>query len=157
MSALTATDVAVTVNPGDREMAGAAAFKNMSLASITFGNSSLTYPTNGVPLPAIGVFGFRKAINFALIAQAPGDGFIYKYDKTNHSIRVYTQGVKTGATAAGGETDVGALAKDSSGTEGTPRIIHTIASTTYDLGPLIELPAAIALPSTTLDMILIGE
>jgi hypothetical protein len=157
MSELAAINVAVTVNPGDREIAGGGAFKNMSLVSIAFGGGALTYPANGIPLPAIGVFGFRKAINFASIMPAPGDGFVYKYDKTNHSIRVYTQGVKTGATAAGGETDVGALAKNSLGVEGVSRIINTVASTTYDLGQMIEIPAAIVLPATTLDMFLIGE
>jgi len=157
MAALASTDVVVTVNPGDREIAGGAAFKNISIASIVFGDGSLTYPTNGVPLPAIGVFGFRKAIQFGLVAQAPGDGFVYKYDKTNHSIRVYTQGLKTGATGAGGETDTGALTKNSAGAEATVRAINTVASTTYDLGPMIELPAAIALASTTLQLLLIGE
>lgn len=157
MSDLAATDVTVTVSPGKREIAGATAGKNMTLAQVVFGTGALTYPANGVPLPAIGVFGFRKAIDFAVIAQAPGDGFTYKYDKTNHTIRVYTQGLKTGGTTAGGETDTGSLVKNSAGVEATVRAINTAVNTTYDLGPLIELPAAICLASTTLDLLMIGE
>jgi hypothetical protein len=157
MADLAASDVAVSVGSSDREMAGAGAFKNMSLASITFGGGALTYPTNGVPLPAIGTFGFRKAIDFGIVAQAPGDGFIYKFDQTNRSIRVYTQGFKTGSTEAGGETDTGALVKNSLGVEGTPRISKTVASTTYDMGQMIEVPAATVLPATTLQLFLIGE
>ena len=156
MSALASTDVTVTVNPRDREMAGGGAFKNMSLATIAFGDSAKTYPANGIPLPAIGNFGFRKAIDFGLVSQNPDDGLIYKYDKTNHSIRVYTQGFATGATAAT-TNESGAKVKNSAGVEGTPRIPNTAAGTTYDMGAMIELPSAIALPAKTLQLLLIGE
>jgi hypothetical protein len=137
-------------------MAGGAAFKNFTLAGITFGNSTLTYPANGVPLPAIGNFGRRKAIDFGLVSQNPDDGLLYKYDKTNHSIRIYTQGFKTGATAATSNEN-GALVKNSAGVEGTPRIPHTAANTTYDMGGMIELPTSIAPAATSLQLLLIGE
>lgn len=157
MAAITAADVAVAVSPQNRDIAGAAAFKNMTLASLTFGNGSLTYPTGGVPLPAISAFGLHKAIEFAAIEQPPANGFVYKYDKTNHKIKIFTQGVLTGATAAAANED-GALVKDSGGVEAAaPRLPKTAASTTYDLGPLIELPATIAPASVVLDMLVIGQ
>lgn len=155
MGELASIDVTVTVNPGDRNMAGGA-FKDFTLAAIAFGDGVKTYPANGVPLPAIGQFGLHKGIDFGLVSQNPDDGFIYKYDKTNHSIRIYTQGFKTGDTAAA-VNENGALVKDSSGAEGTPRIPNTAAKTTYDMGGMIELPAALAPSATTLQLLLIGS
>lgn len=156
MAAITSADVTVSVNHGDRDMAGPGSFKDFTLATVAFGDGSLTYPANGVPLPAIGAFGFRKGLDFALVADNPADGLVYKYDKTNHSIRIYTQGFKTGASAAA-VNENGALVKNSSGVEGVPRIPHTAASTTYDMGQMIELPTALAPAATSLQMLLIGQ
>lgn len=157
MAALTSSDVTATVNTRDREMAGGAAFKNLTLATVAFGNASLTYPANGVPLPAIGVFGFRKALDAAFINGDPDDGFVYKYDKTNHSIRIYTQGFSTGATSAAGNEN-GALVKNSAGVEASaPRMPKTATSTTYDMGPMIELPTSVAPAATSLSLLMIGE
>jgi len=157
MAAIASTNVAVAVTPAQRNIAGAGAYKNFTLAQITFGDGSLTYPTGGVPLPAIGAFGLHKGIDFALIEQPPANGFVYKYDKVNHKIKIFTQGVSTGATAAASNED-GALVKDSSGAEAAaPRLPKTAASTTYDLGPLIELPATIAPAEVTLQMLVVGE
>jgi hypothetical protein len=157
MAALASTDVTVTVNAGDREIAGGGAFKNLTLASVVFGDGSLTYPTGGVPMPAIGKFGLHKAVNFAAIMDDPGNGFVYKYDVTNHKIKIYTQGFLTGATVVGA-AETGALVKDSAGNEATaPRMPKTAASSTYDMGPLIELPATIAPAATTLKLLVIGE
>jgi hypothetical protein len=155
MADLASTDVAVIVYSGHRDIAGGGAFKNITLASITFGNGSKTYPANGIPLPAIGAFGFRKEINFVIVAQPPGDGFIYKYDPVNYSIRVYTQGAKTGATVAA-DSASGALAENSAGAEGAARVMGSAVNSTYDLGPMIELPAAITLASKTLQLLMIG-
>ena len=157
MAALTSADVTVTAAVGDQNIAGGAAFKNVVMASITFGNGALTYPSGGVPLPAIGKFGFRKAIDFVAIEQPPGNGFVYKYDRANHKIRIYTQGILTGTTAATTNGN-GALVAGSAGVEGsTVRIPNTAASTTYDLGPMIELPTTIAPASVTLKMLMIGD
>lgn len=156
MSALAAANVTVTVNSGDRDLGGGGASKNITMASLAFGNATLTYPANGVPLPAIGTFGFHKAIHMGIIVSDPDKGFVYKYDKTNHSIRIYTQGVVMGATPAAAN-ESGALASKSSAAEGSVRLPNTVASTTYDLGPMIELPTTIAPAATTLQMLLIGE
>lgn len=157
MGAIASTDITITVGNRDKEIIGVMSSKNMTLATIAFGDAALTYPANGVPLPAIGHFGLLKVLDFMSIQPPPGDGFVYKYDSTNHTIRIYTQGVKTGATAAGGETDTGALVKNSLGVEGTPRIPNTVASTTYDMGQMIEMPTGTAIPATTLKALVIGE
>ena len=62
----------------------------VSFPTIAFGNASDTYPTNGIPLPAMGLLGmFEKRILRILITPPPGDGYIYKYDKTNGTIRIF--------------------------------------------------------------------
>jgi len=157
MAALTSTNVAVAVTPAQRDMAGAGAFKNFTLAQITFGNGTLTYPTGGVPLPDKSAFGLHKAIDLVLIEQPPANGFVYKYDKDNHKIKIFTQGVLTGATAAAANED-GALVKNSGGVEAAaPRLPKTAANQTYDLGPMIELPSSIAPAAVTLPLLVIGE
>lgn len=156
MAAIASTDVTVTVNAGDREMAGGGAFKNLTLATVAFGDGSLTYPTGGVPLPAIGAFGLRAGIDAALVIPPAGDGYVYKYDKANHKLLIYAQGVRTGSTAADACGN-GALIEDSAGAETVLRASGTAIDTTYDMGPLRELPAAIAPAATTLQMIVIGQ
>ena len=157
MAAIASTNVAVTVAPAKREMAGAGAFKNFTQAQIVFGDGSLTYPTGGVPLPALGNFGLHKGIDLALIEQPPANGFIYKFDRVNHKIKIFTQGVRTGSTSATTNGN-GALVEDSLSVEAAgPRLPNTAPDTTYDMGQLIELPAAIAPVAVTLDVLLIGE
>lgn len=157
MAALSSADVTVAIGTHDRELAGGGAFKNLTLAAITFGNGSLTYPANGVPLPVIGTFGFRQAIDAVFVNGDPDQGFIYKYDKTHHSIRIYTQGFVTGTTSVGAAEN-GALVKNSAGAEATgPRMPKTGTSTTYDMGPLIELPTSVAPAATTLSLLMIGS
>lgn len=157
MAAIASTNVEVTVAPAKREMAGAGAFKNFTQAQIKFGNGTLTYPTGGVPLPALGAFGLHKGIDLALIEQPPANGFVYKFDRANHKIKIFTQGVRTGSTDAAAAEN-GALVKDSSGAEAAaPRLPKTAINSTYDLGPMIELPATIAPAEVTLDVLLIGE
>ena len=156
MGALASTDVTVTVNAGDREIAGGGAFKNLTLATLVFGDGSLTYPTGGVPLPAIGAFGLHGAIDAAIVIPPAGDGFVYKYDKANHKLLIYGQGVRTGSTTVS-TSSTGALLEDSEAAETVFRAYGTAVDTTYDLGPLRELPAAATPSATTLQMLVIGQ
>lgn len=157
MAAITSSDVTVTVANKDRDIGGGGVFQNLTIASVAFGDGSLTYPTGGVPLPAIGQFGFKRGINFAAVQPPYDDGFVYKYDATNHKILMYTQGVLTGATAAA-VNENGALVKNSAGAEAAaPRLPKTAASSTYDLGPMIELPNTVAPAAKTLKLLMIGE
>src|SRR5262245_16683476 len=59
-----------------------------------------TYPTHGIPLPAISNFGFVRQINdLRIVGQATATTqYLYMYDKTNHKLQVYEEE----AAAAGG-------------------------------------------------------
>ena len=70
--------------------------------TFTFGNGALTYPATGVPLPAMGKYGL-KAIKTAYIEGMPGNGYFYKYDKTNHSVRIWEGDYDAGADGPFGE------------------------------------------------------
>src|SRR5208337_60721 len=81
----------------------------VSFPTISFGNGSLFYPALGIPLPSMGTLGdFLKAILRILITPPPGDGYIYKYDKVNKTIRIYEAGtagsLTVGANTAGTPT-----------------------------------------------------
>ena len=150
------TDVTVTIAARDREIAGATAGRNMTLASVAFGDGALEYDTGGVPLPAIGTFGFRKEIAMGLIQQPSANGFYYKYDATNRKIKIFTQGVTTGSTVAGVSGN-GALLENSFAAEGVVRLPNSAIDTTYDLGQMIELPHGSVPAAVTLQILFIGD
>lgn len=154
MTALASSDVTVTVSVRNRNIMPGLP-KLVQIAQVAFGNASLTYPAGGVPLPVIGQFGFKVAIEFGVIEQ-PINGFLYKFDRSNHKILIYGQGFTTGSSVAADSTS-GALAEDSAGAETVVRLMGTAVDTTYDLGALKELPATFAPAATTLLMILFGE
>jgi hypothetical protein len=112
MADLAAVNVTVTLTPQDQDSLGMR--KKISFPVIVFGNGALTYPANGVPLPAMGAFGMKKEIKRVFIEGQPGDGFIYKYDRTNHTMRIYQVGADPGApsiAAASAGTPAGTVAK----------------------------------------------
>lgn len=87
MTALASTDVTVTATPLDiiKLPNGCLAF-----TKVTFGDGALTYPTGGVPLPAIGLMGdFKVAIRSGTVLSSTLTGYIHKYDITNHKIVMY--------------------------------------------------------------------
>lgn len=91
MADLTASNVTVTINkktiiPRWR----------MNKVTIAFGNGALTYPANGVPMPAKLRFGMAKGIiDLMLLQPPPGDGLVYKYDPTNHTVRMWQSAAHT--------------------------------------------------------------
>lgn len=62
--------------------------RKMYEANIAFGNGVLQYPFGGVPLPAIGRFGMYTAPDMQIM-QPDTSGIIWKYDKTNHTLKAY--------------------------------------------------------------------
>jgi hypothetical protein len=154
MTALASTDVTVTVSVRNRDIIPGAP-KLAQIASIVFGNATLTYPTGGIPLPAKGVFGFKKLIEFGVIEQ-PIDGFFYKFDRTNHKMLIYAQGFRTGSTTAA-DSASGALIENSLDAETVARLMGAAIDTTYDLGPLKEVPSTFTPAATTLLMLMLGE
>lgn len=55
---------------------------------VAFGNGALLYPSGGVPLPALSYFELDHVDFFDLWAETI-DGLTYKYDKTNHKVRIF--------------------------------------------------------------------
>jgi len=158
MAALESTDVTVTISGRDRDIGHGAVQKNMTIADIAFGDGVKTYPTGGVPLPTIGNFGYQRQVDFGAIEGDPDDGFVYRYDRANHKIKIFTQGIVTGSTAAASmDGYTGTKIEDSGSAEGDAVIANVAIDTTVDMGPLIELPATITPAATSLRMLLLGE
>jgi hypothetical protein len=88
MAYLTASDVTVSLDPRDRNKLGKIKMNELSLA---FGDGALTYPNGGIPVPAVGNLGLNKQVKNLVIAESSSDGLIYRYDKTNHKLKVYTK------------------------------------------------------------------
>jgi hypothetical protein len=155
MTALASTDVTVSISNRDKDFGHGRLGKNITIADLTFGNGALTYATGGVPLPEIARLGFHKAISFGAIEES-ADGFVYKFDRANHKLKIFTQGFTTGSTGTA-VMENGALVEDSFGAEGNPRISNTAKDTTYDTGQLIELPNGSAPAAATVRMMFVGE
>src|SRR5208337_2291261 len=107
MPYVTAAKVAVTLLPQDYY--NPPGMLNTSFPTIAFGDGSLEYPALGIPLPDMGLLGeFVKEIKRIIITPPPGDGYIYKYDKVNKTIRIYEAGtagsLTVGANTAGTPT-----------------------------------------------------
>jgi len=156
MAGLTSSDVTVTRSVRDLDIGHGRLSKNMTIVSVAFGDGAKTYPSGGVPLPAMGNFGYQRQVDFCAIQEPPANGFTYKYDADNHKIRIYTQGVVTGSTAATACAN-GALAEDSAAAETAVRLSGSAVDTTYDLGALIELPVTVAPAAATLKLLMLGE
>lgn len=99
MANLAATDVTVTLPSRDRDIGHGPLMKNITIATVTFGDGSLTYPAGGVPMPAIGDFGFQREVQIALPMASALDIYNYKYDKTNNKLGMYD--INTGAEYSG--------------------------------------------------------
>jgi len=152
MSALAAANVTVAIVEKD---ATPGKPQRRVIADLTFGNGALTYPSGGVPMPTIAQFGFSKVLNLVNVEQPYANGFIYKFDRTNHKLLIFTMGVVTGSTAVDDAT-TGALVEDSASAETTLRAMGVAIDTTVDMGGLIQLPTTIAPAAATVRLELVG-
>ena len=100
MTDLAASDITVSIPVRDRDIVPAGP-KLLSVAKITFGDAALTYPTGGIPLPAIGKFGCRKEIRAVFFCGTSTTGYTYQFDKTNHKLRAWTADGDGAAEASG--------------------------------------------------------
>lgn len=95
MADLAAADVTVTVE--QRNIVGK---QRRNRVKIVFGDGALTYPANGVPMPAFDKFGMKRNLDFLTVFdENDASGVTWKYDKENNKLRAYVQGA---AHAAGG-------------------------------------------------------
>lgn len=85
MAALVAGDVTLTLNEETRQN-----HQKRNRVTLAFGDGSDTYPSGGVPLPAVGNFGMVTSLD-GLIFLEPNaaNGFVYKYDISAHTVRIY--------------------------------------------------------------------
>jgi hypothetical protein len=84
MAALTSSDV--TITKVRRHRVG---LMRECIYQVVFGDAAKTYPTNGVPLPLLALFGAMTRVDFFELVPVTIDGYGYKYDKTNHTIRKF--------------------------------------------------------------------
>lgn len=159
MTALASSNVTVTISNRNKERIPGALRK--VIVDLTFGDGSLTYPSGGVPLPAKEQYGFKREIAFGIIEQPSANGFFYKYDRTNHKLKIFTMGFVTDAAGASVLNTVPShyyIENSASGLSAALMMAGaTAADTTYDMGPLIELPTTIAPASVTVRMKFEGE
>jgi hypothetical protein len=96
MAAFAATDVIVAVTRQNK-----IGKMRKSYGTLTFGDGSLTYPTAGVPLPAIGQFGFVSYMDSLEVFgnNARTSDFVYRYNKSANKLLMYCSHDTAGATA----------------------------------------------------------
>ena len=84
-------------------------------------------------------------------------GYLLQYDKTNHKLRVYEQGARTGSTAAADSVS-GALAEGGVDgvTETAVRLMGSAVDTSYALGTLKELTVTSTPPAISAEGLAIG-
>lgn len=99
MAAITAADVTVTLNPEDIDRSPDGRIGIRTFPTVQYGNGVLTYPALGIPMPAIGKFGFHFAIKRAYI-ENPGNGYIYSFDRANHKVRIWLGAARDAITVA---------------------------------------------------------
>ena len=169
MADIAAADVTYTVTKQRKEESG----NKINSVTVAFGNSTLTYPSGGVPLTKASMGCPNAIVSASLEAANSGDGIIYKYDKANNKIRMYRAPAQThshdlritkGAITTG--TEIGLSADAASATLNNNTIAATltlakatngIVSETLAAGNLIELVSgSTAVVAATLYMEVVG-
>ncbi len=62
------------------------------IVSLTFGDSALTYPTLGVPMPSASALGLRTMKYAEVVSDVATPGTDWRWDYTNNTLRAYRQG-----------------------------------------------------------------
>ena len=106
MSDIAVTDLTVTLL--DKTVIGR---RRRLTMTISFGNSTLTYPTDGIPVTAAAL-GFRRNIASLTITGSRGDGILYNWDESYSTIRAFYPTQETGSSSsrAGAEFTGGSTA-----------------------------------------------
>lgn len=109
MTDLVAGDVTLTV-----QRIGIEGKLRRNRVKIAFGDSALTYPSGGVPLPTYSGWGMKTRLDYIILLD-PNDGVgtFWKYDKENNKLRAWLAPAQThthdvliigGQAAAGTDT-----------------------------------------------------
>ena len=158
MAALTSADVTLTKIKKQR-----VGLMRESLYKVAFGDGAKTVPTNGVPLPVLGLFGLKR-VDFHQLAPVTINGYHYRYDEVNHSIRIFESAAhahnlmfKANAAANAVTMAANSLRNASAGDltvagGGADGGIMLVAA-----GPLTEVPTSHAPAATILRLLLRGK
>lgn len=99
MPALASTDVTITVQ---KEKRSSDLRQKRNLVKIAFGDGSLTYPSGGVPMPAIGEFGLTNDMDYMILIDGDdSQGIVWKYDQENRKLRAFIMGLDVTAAGTG--------------------------------------------------------
>lgn len=117
---------------------------------IVFGNGTLTYPTNGVPMPAASAFGMKVRLDYLTIFDDDdAKGVIYKYDRENKKLRLYVQGYPHAAGGAGTLDDFAVTAAEGVTSGAIVSLVSGAGARTERLGGLVEMAGTSDTPSST--------
>lgn len=155
MANIAASDVTYSYDRASSSWIGARGYSNEG--TVAFGNGTLTYPAGGIPLTkaSMGCPNYLESIE--IIEQTVGTtGFVYRYDRTNEKLMIFSQGLLTSATGPAAAGATGAVATNAAASEvAAYQVIGTSASTAYNLGPLHQV-SALAIAAQTLRVRAIG-
>lgn len=156
MADIAATDVTYTMqvgtakaNPADPRFSGV--FK------IAFGDSSLTYPSGGIPLTK-GKLGCPANIDeLTILDDDDGNGYAYKFNREGNTIKIYQSPARThahdlliiGGQASTTDNEVGHYATDILGKEAATNATIAKADSATKGGVISETLAAAALTEVT--------
>src|SRR3972149_5325313 len=149
MPAIAAANVTYTIT--SRERIGR--LKTIE-CSIAFGDAALTYPAGGVPLTLASLGLARNIKHINISDSSNGDGFVYKWDKTNNKIRIYVQGVTLSAAGAGTPDDYPVTAGVGVSTISFSAVVA--GAGTYGFGAMKEFLTSVAPSATTLKVQVVG-
>jgi hypothetical protein len=148
MPAIAAANVTVTVTKETRT-----ARQRMNVIKIVFGDGALTYPSGGVPLPTtVSSFGLRLVIDSLNLTDGDdASGILWKYDKENHKLRGYIQGIVVSAAGAATMDDFALdTTADPLATAVAVSLTNSTGAGTKYMGKLIELTTTHAPAAQTL-------
>lgn len=106
MANISAANITYTIQEGTKNYAGGGN-RFQAVFAIAFGNGTLTYPNSGIGLN-VSALGCPESLEeFHIMDANNGDGFLYKYNYTNSTIRIY-QGASHSHSmlVVGGQTSI---------------------------------------------------
>lgn len=152
MPAIAVANVTATM-VGKSEIGKVSKSRVMDLA---FGDGALTYPTGGIPL-STSLLGMKRDVDAVQICDASAaDGFVYKWDKTNNKILIFTQGALVGAAGAVAMDDFPVTAGVGTDAALSLSLTGSAGAGTHRWGGLKELAATDTPAATVLRVIVRG-
>ncbi len=138
--------------------------------AITFGDGALTYPAGGVPLTRADMGAPTEIEEFLFMESDADDGFMYKYDLSAETIRIYQSAIHTHDLHLGNADVVdGATTRVNAGTNllgantGADILVAGVAAVGAEggilqvaAGAMTEVPNAFTAAATTLVAIVEG-